>query len=240
MDRQLLAQHAVAAPGTAQRLASARRRAYFEWGETDFAQLQLPSDGLPLHGAQHLDRFRRVPLMTDQEKRALCRELCEGIARLEDLPALAHARSIHSEGLPLRLTPRTPTDSAFWVLKPLARFTLTAPLPPETQGLEVLHTHLLLTYRYADGSEEHLSIGLELFHLLLELKEGMQLSGIGQEGVFAHLEIFVQRLAQEDSRELWGWHPEDDVAIMRLRVVLQNGRQTLIRERTPDLNLERA
>ena len=231
VDRQLLAQHPVAAPGMAERLASARRRAYFEWGETDFAQLQLRSDALPLHGAQHLDRFRHVPLMSEQERQALCHELCQGIARLEDLPELVHTRS---DGLPLRLTPRTPTDSAFWVLKPWARFTLTAPLPPATQGLEVLHTHLVLTYRHVDGSKERLPIGLELFHLLLELKDGMQLSGIGQEGVFAHLEIFVQRLAQEDSRELWGWHPEAETAVMRLRVVLQDGRQTLIRELAPE------
>jgi hypothetical protein len=232
VDRQLLSQHAVGSYGTAQRLASARRRAYFEWGETEFAQLQVPSSALPLHGAQHLDRFRGVPLMSEQEQQTLCRELCQGIARLEELPDVAHIRS---DGLPLRLTPRTPTDSAFWVIKPWERFTLTAPLPPATQGLEMLHTHLVLTYRYADGSKEQLPIGLELFHLLLELKDGMQLSGIGQEGVFAHLEIFVQRLAQEDSRELWGWHPEADQDLMRLRVSLQDGRQTLIRERIPHL-----
>src|SRR5260370_39709031 len=108
---------------------------------------------------------------------------------------------MRSDGLPLRVTPRTPPDSAFWVIKPWAPFTLTAPLPPTTHGLEMLHTPLVLTYRYLDGSKEQLPIGLELFHLLLELKDGMQLSGIGQEGVFAHLEIFVQRLAQEDSGE---------------------------------------
>lgn len=236
VDRQLLAKLPISAPGTSERLASARRRAYFEWGEGEFAQLQLSSDALPLHGAQHLDRFRRVPLMNEQERQTLCHELCQGIARLEDLPEVVHTRS---DGLPLRLTPRTPTDSAFWVLKPWIRFTLTAPLPPATLGLEVLHTHLVLTYRYAKGSEERLPIGLELFHLLLELKDGMQLSGIGQEGVFAHLEIFVQRLAQEDSRELWGWHPEADAGVMRLRVTLQDGRQTLIRELAPDLSGER-
>ena len=100
--------------------------------------------------------------------------------------------------------------------------------------------HLVLTYRYANGGEEELPIGLELFHLLLELKDGMQLSGIGQEGVFAHLEIFVQRLAQEDSRELWGWHPEAETATSRLWVTLQDGRQTLIREQFTDLTGEGA
>jgi hypothetical protein len=45
------------------------------------------------------------------------------------------------------------------------------------------------------------------------------------------LEIFVQRLAQEDSREMWGWHPEADQDLVRLRVNLLSGRQTLTRER---------
>jgi serine/threonine protein kinase len=229
LDRYLLAQRS-GSNNVAERLASGRRRAYFEWGEEEFARVKLAVDSLPLFGAKHLDRFRRVPLMNDQERESLCRELCKGIARLEELPEVAHSRS---DGLPLRLTPRTPTDSAFWVLKPWTRFVLTAPLPPRTLGLEMLHTHLVLAYRYSDGSQEQLPIGLELFHLLLELKDGMQLSGIGQEGVFAHLEIFVQRLAQEDSREMWGWHPEADQDLMKLRVSLLNGRQTLIRERIP-------
>ena len=237
IDRYLLAQRAAGSNSAAERLASGRRRAYFEWGETEFARVHLTSGALPLHGAQHLDRFRRVPLMNDREQEALCRELCQGIARLEELPEAAHSRT---DGLPLRLTPRTPTDSAFWVLKPWARFSLRAPLPPATLGLEMLHTHLLLSYCYSDGSEEQLPIGLELFHLLLELKDGMQLSGIGQEGVFAHLEIFVQRLAQEDSRELWGWHPEADQELVQFRVSLRDGRQTLIRERIPVLAAERA
>lgn len=230
VDRFLLAQNLSGSNSDADRLASARRRAYFEWSEVELARLHLPSDALPLHGARYLDRFRCVPLMNDRERESLCRELCQGIARLEELPEAAHARS---DGLPLRLTPRTPTDSAFWVLKPWANFVLTAPLPPATLGLEILHTHLVLAYRYGDGSEEQLPIGLELFHLLLELKDGMQLSGIGQEGVFAHLEIFVQRLAQENSRELWGWHPEADQDLMQLRVTLIDGRQTLVRERIP-------
>jgi hypothetical protein len=59
----------------------------------------------------------------------------------------------------------------------------------------------------------------------------MQLSSIGQEGVFAHLEIFVQRMAQEDSRELWGWHPEADDTVVRLQVNLRDGLQSLSRER---------
>lgn len=208
-------------------LASARRRAWFEWGETDFADIKLVADALPLFGGRHLDRFRRAPLMSEMERANLCRELCEGIARLEDLPEAAFARE---RGLPLRITPRTPTESAFWVVKPWDRFSLQVPISRGAEGLETLHTHLLVVYRYAAGGEERLPVGLELFHLLLALRDGAQLSGTGQEGIFAHLEIFTQRLAQENARELHGWHPGDEENVFRLRIEARGGRQMLVRE----------
>jgi serine/threonine protein kinase len=207
-------------------LASARRRAWFEWDDARYVSLQLPIDALPLFGGRYLEHFRRVPLMNEDERAALCRELCLGIARLEDLPEAAFAREA---GLPLRIQPRTPTESAFWVVKPWERFHLESPLPRTAEGLESLHTHLLLIYCYAAGGEERLPIGLELFHLLLALKDGAQLAGAGQEGVFAHLEIFTQRLAQEDARELHGWHPGDEASVFRVRVEARDGRQILVR-----------
>jgi serine/threonine protein kinase len=227
LDRHLLKDTPHGPDDIVTALASARRRAWFEWDDVRFAALQLPSDALPLFGGRHLDRFRRVPLMSEDERVALCHELCLGIARLEDLPEAAFARE---SGLPLRIQPRTPTESAFWVVKPWQRFHLEAPLPRTAEGLETLHTHLLLIYRYASGGEERLPIGLELFHLLLALKDGAQLAGAGQEGVFAHLEIFTQRLAQEDARELHGWHPGDEASVFRVRVEARDGRQILVRE----------
>lgn len=58
----------------------------------------------------------------------------------------------------------------------------------------------------------------------------MQISGIAQEGVFANLKIFPQRLAREDARELYGWHPAEEEQVFRMRVELREGRQKLIRE----------
>ena len=227
LDRPLLRDTPHGPDDIATALASARRRAWFEWDEARYVALQLPADALPLFGSQHLERFRHVPLMNADERDALCRELCLGIARLEDLPEAAFVREI---GLPLRIQPRTPTESAFWVVKPWERFRLEAPLPTTAEGLEALHTHLLLIYRDAAGCEERLPVGLELFHLLLALKDGAQLVGTGQEGVFAHLEIFTQRLAQEDARELHGWHPGDEASVFQVRVEARDGRQILVRE----------
>lgn len=227
LDRHLLKDTPHGPDDIVTALASARRRAWFEWDDARYAVLQLPTDALPLFGGRHLDRFRRVPLMSEDERETLCRELCLGIARLEDLPEAAFAREA---GLPLRIQPRTPTESAFWVVKPWGRFRVEAPLPRTAEGLEALHTHLLLIYRTLAGGEERLPIGLELLHLLLALKDGAQLAGAGQEGVFAHLEIFTQRLAQEDARELNGWHPGDEASVFRVRVEAREGRQILVRE----------
>ena len=227
LDRQLLKETPHDPEDAALALGSARRRAWFEWDESRYAALHLTRESLPLFGGAHLDRFWRVPLMQDDERLALCRELCVGISRLEDLPEAAFAGD---RGVPLRIQPRTPTESAFWVVKPWDRFGLIANLPRTAEGLESLHTHLLLSYRYTTGSEECLPIGLELFHLLLALADGTQLSGTGQQGVFAHLEIFTQRLAQEDARELHGWHPAEENNVYLIRVEARDGRQVLVRE----------
>jgi len=77
-----------------------------------------------------------------------------------------------------------------------------------------MHTHLKLSYLYKDGTEESLLMGAELFHILLELKDGVQLSDAASEDIFANLAIFTQRLAQEDSRELYAWNPIEDDKIM--------------------------
>lgn len=208
-------------------LGSARRRAWFEWDQARYAALHLTGDSLPLFGGMHLDRFRRVPLMRGDEREVLCHDLCIGIARLEDLPPAAFGREL---GLPLRIQPRTPTESSFWVVKSWDRFRVEAQLPRTAEGLEALHTRLLLIYRYTSGAEEILPVGLELFHFLLALKDGAQLAGTGQEGIFAHLEIFTQRLAQEDARELCGWYPGEEDGVFRVCIEARDDRQVLIRE----------
>ena len=228
LDRALLRQTPHDPSNVATALASARRRAWFEWDDLQYNKVHLSVDSLPLLGGSQLERFRSVPLMREEQRVQLCREICLGIARLENLPEESFSGE---RGLPLRIQPRTPTDSVFWVVKPWGRFSLEAPLPRTAEGLEVLHTHLSLTYRYAGGGEECLPIGLELFHLLLALKDGAQLSGAGQEGVFAHLEIFTQRLAQEDARELLGWHPAEEASIYQLSVQRIGERQVLVRRK---------
>lgn len=206
------------------RLAEGRRRAWFTYPADD---VELP---VMLANGRHFKRFRDVPLSSRDDISKLLTDVCLGIANLEDLPAAALNDENIKRGVPLRITPRTPTETALWVIKPWDRFRLEAPLPHTAEGLEALHTHLRLVYRYANGNEEELLLGLELFNLLLELKEGVQLFGIAQEGVFANLEIFTQRLAREDSRELYGWHPAEEHKVFRLRVEPKDGNQRLIKE----------
>ena len=96
-----------------------------------------------------------------QEESRLCARLCQGISRLEDLPPQALDRP---GVVPLRITPRTPTETAFWVEKPLSAFRLEADTPRNT-SVDRLHCQASLIYRYRDGREEPLRLGTELFHL---------------------------------------------------------------------------
>ena len=190
-------------------LASARRRAYFEWLERDIEALAGDPHALELAHGRHLRRFR--DLATDAEAREDSRrELCAGIARLSTLPPQAYGRP---GVVPLRITPRTPTESAFWIEKPADHFRLEADLPPAPAGLDRLHRQASLVYRYADGREERLRLGADLFHLLLELSEGYQLGDASTDDTFAHLSIFVQRLEREDDRRLLAWNPMREDAI---------------------------
>ncbi|MFO8091317.1 MAG: NERD domain-containing protein [Desulfatiglandaceae bacterium] len=198
-------------------LESARRRAYFEWSEDDLLQVTGDPAALDLARGRHLRLFRNIPLENDQmdtQNRAkICSDLCAGISRLEDLPPQALDRQ---NVVPLRITPRTPTETAFWIEKAFHAFRIEEDLPPYREGLDRLHRHVFLIYRYREGPEERLRLGAELFHLLLELGDGYQLGDISSEDTFAHLSIFVQRLVREDERELMAWNPMEEDSIFQV------------------------
>ena len=143
------------------KLGIARRQAYFAWSDEKIEQVGNNPGALALARGRHLQRFLEVPAMQEGERAALCVALCQGIARLEELPQLAFECDPNS--IPLRITPRTPTESAFWVSKELDRFRLSAELPLVSEPVEQLHNTLRLTYTYGDGSEETLLLGSELW-----------------------------------------------------------------------------
>lgn len=196
------------------RLESARRRAFFEWTEQNIEEVAGDPAALDLASGKHWRMFRDLPLKSEQEIVRVCEKLCTGISRLEDLPPQALDRK---GVVPLRVTPRTPTETAFWVEKPIDAFRLEVDLPPEVEGVERLHRQVFLVYRYRSGAEERLRIGADLFHVLLELADGYQLGDVSTDDTFAHLSIFVQRLVREDERELFAWNPMQDKTIFRVR-----------------------
>lgn len=221
-------------------LASARRRAYFEWTSSRIQTVACDEQEeeeqvLALARGRHLRRFRDVPV--DRTAHGdLCRDLCAGISRLEGLPREALDRS---GVVPLRIPPRTPTESWFWIEKRLADFRLEADLPPKAQGFDRLHRQAFLIYRYRDGREERLRLGAELFHLLLELGEGYQLGDASTDDTFAHLSIFVQRLVREDDRKVFALSPMSE-AVHVITVVDTDGRQRMvIQPRPPEASDER-
>ncbi|MCA9036838.1 MAG: NERD domain-containing protein [Planctomycetaceae bacterium] len=229
IDRYLLSQPVIDSSRSTPRypglsLESARRRAFFEWTDEDLRQvlrnMEEPSEALDLARGSHIREFRRVPLIRDASQLAdITRRLCAGISRLEDLPPQAFERS---GVVPFRITPRTPTETAFWVEKPMENFRIEPVLPSKTEGIERLHRQVALTYHYRDGNEERLLLGAELFHLLLELAEGYQLGDVSTDDTFAHLSIFVQRLVREDERELLAWNPMQDEQLYRIAAIVRD------------------
>ena len=202
-------------------LDSARRRAYFEWTEDETGKVARDSKGLDLAQGRHFRSFRNLPIDKDALP-ALRDKLCQGISRLEDLPPQAFDRP---GVVPLKITPRTPTDTAFWVEKRVTDFRLEADLPAATNGLERLHRQASLSYRYrdGDGKEERLRLGADLFHLLLELSGGYQLGDVSTDDTFAHLSIFVQRLVREDDRRIMAWNPMREDAIFEVSARIVTG-----------------
>jgi len=126
----------------------------------------------------------------------------------------------------LRISPRTPTESILWVIKVFDRFSLNARFNATAEGLERLHTHIELVY--SNGITEKLILGYELFHVLMDLRDGVQLSDAASEDTFANLSIFTQRLTQEDSRRLLAWNPMEEESVFNIEVKLDDGVQILI------------
>ncbi len=205
---------------------SARRRAYFEWTEQHVEEIAGEDDALGLAQGRHLNHFREIGLNNPREHpQTLCARLCKGISRLEDLPSQALDQT---SVVPLRITPRTPTETDFWVEKPLDNFMLKVDIGTEAKGLGRLHRHAFLIYRYRNGKEEKLRLGAELFHRLLELGDGYQLGDVSTDDTFAHLSIFVQRLVREDERKLYAWNPIEEEHSYEISAVAENsGTQVL-------------
>lgn len=246
VDRQLLRAATLRPRERPQeRLASERRRAYFEWTEEHIAEVVAggdPKRSLDLAQGRNLPRFRDVPLMDEEALSELSAQLCQGVARLGDLPPMAIERK---DIVPLRVAPRTPTETAFWTEKPLTRFRLVSEFDSGNRDFsdpwtgpinQALPRRVYLIYRYQDGQNERLRLSAGLFHRLLRLAEGFQLGDVSTDDTFANLSIFLRRLVQEDDRELMAWNPMRDEIVYRVSAEyvagLDGGGQQLVIRRT--------
>lgn len=205
-------------------LASARRRAYFEWTDEQAVRVGGSPNAISLYRGKHLDKFLMYPLMSGLEQEDLLRSVCAGLSRLVDLPALVLRQR---NQVPIRITPRTPTETTLWVNKDYKNFSLEACLPEALPGLETLHTHLLLSYNYNESGREPLLISASLFGVLMELSEGFQIAGSALDDTFANLSIFTERLAQEDQECIFAWNPASEHIIFRVLQQYRGGKRVL-------------
>jgi hypothetical protein len=163
--------------------------------------------------------------MSSEEQSLIKQRLCEGLSRLEALPDLAYREASR---VPIRVVPRTPTETAFWIEKSLSRFTLSAERFQPLAGLETLHRFLILRYEPDRGGIEELLVPLELYGLLMDLADGVQILDAFSDDVFANLGVFTSRLAQEDERALNAWNPADSERVHHLDIETRSGRQTIL------------
>ena len=206
-------------------LRQARRRAYFSWTDDQIEAVGGGKGGLSLTQGQHFTAFRNFPLFSEVEREALRDQVCRGLSRLEALPDAA----FRDAGVaPILTVPRTPTETAFWVRKPFSRFRLEAEQFAQHGGLETLHRHLVLTYHSPDGWEERLTISLPLFALLRDLTDGVQLLDAFSDDVFANLNVFTQRLAQEDERALIACTPTDEERVYLVNIAKSDAGQVIL------------
>ncbi|WP_417381897.1 protein kinase domain-containing protein [Gimesia sp.] len=210
-------------------LISKRRRAYFEWIAEQAKQVSGDAHAVELFQSESLRQFREVAILSSDQRSELTRKLCYGISRLEQLP---HRVLRRSGVVPLKVMPRTPVETTFWIEKPLNRFHLTVDETGKNGGVEWLANSLILRFDYRDGRTEELRLGSDLFGLLLELAEGYQIMDSANDDIFTNLSIFTQRLAQEDEREAFAWNPSQPGEVFRLGIRMQNGLQQMFFETT--------
>ncbi len=218
-------------------LVSKRRRAYFEWLESQSKMITAEPHPVSLFQSNSLQQFREVAILSDVEKHDLMRRLCYGISRLEQLP---HRVLRRKDVVPLKIMPRTPVETTFWIEKPLDRFYLRIDEHGKNGGVEWLANGVILGYRYrADDRQEELRLSSDLFGLLLELADGYQIMDAANDEIFTNLSIFTQRLSQEDEREVFAWNPSKPTEIFRLGIRMNDHVQQMFFEATEmstDLN----
>jgi hypothetical protein len=206
-------------------LRSARRRAYLNWSADQVQAVGEDGHALTLRDGRRADEFRRFPLLTDAGQSLIKQRLCIGLSRLEALPDLAYR---NPECVPIKLVPRTPTETAFWIEKTIGRFSLVAERFQATIGMETLHRYLTLRYAPDHGDEDELRIPLELYSLLMDLADGVQILDAFSDDVFANLGVFTSRLAQEDERALQAWNPAESEKVHHLGIQSRAKRQTIL------------
>jgi serine/threonine protein kinase len=230
LDRYLLARaplpHGADERAARSHLASLRRSAFFEWTIDDLKKFAGDNHALGLAGGRYLSDFRSASEGSSVENSNLCKRVVKGISHLEDLPLLAVNRS---GKVALRLPTRTQTETKFWVELDLDRFHLEPDLPANLdKAIPRLARQIRLTFTRSDNKEgETLLIGYQLFAVLLQLESGEQLADVRSDDLFANLQIFTQRLAQESSRSLFAWNPKEDEKVFSLRLEARENFQSL-------------
>jgi hypothetical protein len=65
----------------------------------------------------------------------------------------------------------------------------------------------------------------------MDVADGVHILDAFSDDVFANLDVFTQRLAQEDERSLRAWNPADEKNIYDISIKDVGGRQAIVLQR---------
>ncbi len=197
-------------------LATARRRAYF----FEPNQKRIPV----LHQGRYYQHFLELCRPESGKSASVMNDLLDGLSRIGNLPHLAYDAS---SGLSLKVPARAETESVFWVEKPRESFRIR--VGEGSDLIDWLPVEIDLVYSNRHGGENVLTMGLELFDFLMAAHDGARPpADIRSSDMYGRLDIFMQRLAEEDRRRIEAWTPLHADTIYTIEVDASSGRHRIL------------
>lgn len=194
---------------------------------------QSPSEPLSrrydLQGAEELNAFLEVTSGSLADRTSLLNRILGGLSRIDELPAVAYRNPGY---IPFRLDTQTATEMAFWVERPISEFDLVEDHIESTAPVVDLPTRVYLTHRSPQGSENRLSISLELFTVLSQLHQRIHFPPDGiSGGLLSNLRVFLGRILERDEPVLYCHDPQVGQGAFAIRSRFEDGRTVLSTEK---------
>ena len=196
-------------PGVSTR--SYRRRRFLE---QDGHEAAISRYGLA--NGDEVDGFLSCLKGGEAIRRQVCDNLVGGLSRIQQLPNLAYQ---DSEKIPFRVETQTVTEMVFWTLRNRAEFSLRVQTPAESLPLDFLPTRIYICHKVPAGSENRLSVSLEMYSMLMSLHRQVHYPKTGiNGGLLSNLRLFLGRISERSQQELYSYDPRTGGSVVKVAV----------------------